>query len=92
MKSDPILIIDEITPYPTNQPNLWFSMLPPFRPSESLNNNWCHDHQSNLNPMQGPDLLLRLDVVGRILANGSVDFFESCAAIGWNVCDSVRSL
>ena len=27
-----------------------------------------------------------------ILANGSAAFIESCAAIGWNSCDSVRSL
>ena len=41
---------------------------------------------------QGPVLLLRHDAVARILANGSAAFIESCAAIGWNSCDSVRSL
>ena len=41
---------------------------------------------------QGPVLLLRQDAVARILANGSAAFFESCAAIGWKACDSVRSL
>ena len=35
---------------------------------------------------------LRHDAVARILANGSAAFIESCAAIGWNSCDSVRSL
>ena len=39
-----------------------------------------------------PVLLLRHDAVARILANGSAAFFESCAAISWNDCDSVRSL
>ena len=41
---------------------------------------------------RGPVLLLRHDAVARILANGSAAFIESCAAIGWNFCDSVRSL
>ena len=41
----------------------------------------------------GPCLaILRHDAVARILANGSAAFIESCAAIGWNSCDSVRSL
>ena len=42
--------------------------------------------------VQGPVLLLRYDAVPRILANGSAASIESCAAIGWNSCDSVRSL
>ena len=41
---------------------------------------------------QGPVLLLRHDAVARILANGSAAFIESCLAIGWNSCDSIRSL
>ena len=41
---------------------------------------------------QGPVLLPRHDAVAQILANGSAAFIESCAAIGWNSCDSVRSL
>ena len=41
---------------------------------------------------QGPVSPLRHDAVARILANGSAAFFESCAAIGWKDCDSVRSL
>ena len=41
---------------------------------------------------QGPALLLRHDAVAMILANGSADYFENCAAIGWKVCDNVRSL
>ena len=41
---------------------------------------------------QGWVLLLRHDAVARILANGSAAFFESCAAIGWKDCNSVRSL
>ena len=36
--------------------------------------------------------LLWHDAVTRILANGSAAFFESCTAIGWKTCDSVRSL
>ena len=40
----------------------------------------------------GPVLLRRYDAVGRLLANGSAAFIESCAAIGWKDCDSVRSL
>ena len=40
----------------------------------------------------GPVLLLRHDAAARILANGSAAFIESCAAIGWNSCDSDRSL
>ena len=47
---------------------------------------------SHLCQHQGPVLLLRHDAVARILANGSAAFIESCAAIGWNSCDSVRSL
>ena len=43
-------------------------------------------------PGLGPALLMRHDAVARILANGSAAFIESCAAIGWNSCDSVRSL
>ena len=43
-------------------------------------------------PTLGPLLLLRHDAVVRILANGSAAFFESCAAIGWKDCDSVRLL
>ena len=42
--------------------------------------------------MRGPVFLLRHDAVARILANGSAAFIESCAAIGWNSCNSVRSL
>ena len=42
-------------------------------------------------PVQGPVLLLQHDAVARILANGSAAFIESCAAIGWNSCDSVRA-
>ena len=30
--------------------------------------------------------------VTKILASGGAAFIESCAAIGWNACDSVRSL
>ena len=41
---------------------------------------------------QGPVLILRHDAVARILANGSAAFFESCAAIGWKACDSIRLL
>ena len=40
----------------------------------------------------GPVLLLRHNAVAMLLANGSAAFFESCAAIGWNSCYSVRSL
>ena len=40
---------------------------------------------------QGPVLILRHDAVARILANGRVAFFESCAAIGWKDCYSVIS-
>ena len=40
----------------------------------------------------GPVLLHRSDAVERILANGSAAFIESCATVGWNSCDSVRSL
>ena len=42
--------------------------------------------------VQGPVLLLWHDAVARILANGSAAFIESCVAIGWSSCDSVRSL
>ena len=37
-----------------------------------------------------PVLLLRHDAVARILANGNAAFIESCAAVGWNSCDSAR--
>ena len=40
----------------------------------------------------GTVLLLRHDAVLSISAYGSAAFIESCAAIGWNSCDSVRSL
>ena len=40
---------------------------------------------------QGPALLLWHKAVA-LFANGSAAFIESCAAIGWNSCDSVRSL
>ena len=43
-------------------------------------------------PFQGPILLLRHDIVTIILANGSAAFIESCVAIGWNSCDSIRPL
>ena len=42
--------------------------------------------------MLGPVLLLRLDAVASILANESAAFFESCATIGWEDYDNVRSL
>ena len=42
-------------------------------------------HQSHV-------LLLECDAVARLLANGSAAFKESCAAIGWKDCDSIRSL
>ena len=41
---------------------------------------------------QGPIRLLQHDAVARILAYGGTAFIESCAAIGWNSCDSVMSL
>ena len=41
---------------------------------------------------QGPVLLLRHDAVAKNLVNGSAAFIESCAAGGWNSCDSVKSL
>ena len=41
--------------------------------------------------LQGPVLLLR-HVVARRLANEGTVFIESCAAIGWKDCESVRSL
>ena len=41
--------------------------------------------------IQGPVLLLWHDPFARLLANGSAAFIESCAAIGWKDCDSVRS-
>ena len=47
---------------------------------------------SNCEEFQGPVLLLRHDAVARILANWSAAFIESCAAICWNFCDSVKSL
>ena len=40
----------------------------------------------------GPVLLLRHDAFARILTNGSTAFFESCTAIDWKACDSVRLL
>ena len=43
-------------------------------------------------PSQGPVLLLRYDAVARSLIIRGTAFIESCAAIGWNSCDSVRSL
>ena len=50
------------------------------------------DPRQSAQPTQGPVLLLRHDAVARILVNGSAAFIESYAAIGWNYCDSVRSL
>ena len=40
----------------------------------------------------GPVLLERYDAVARLLENENAAFSESCAAIGWEGCNSVRSL
>ena len=48
------------------------------------------EEEVRLCPVLGLVLLLRHDAVARILANGSVAFFESYAAIGWKACDRVR--
>ena len=55
----------------------------------------AHDHWEDngttyITP--GPVLLVRHDAVPRILDNGNAAFFESCAAIAWKDCDSIRSL
>ena len=42
--------------------------------------------------VQGPVLLLRHDVVARLLANGVAAFIESSATIACKDCDSARSL
>ena len=50
------------------------------------------EYKTILSLALGPVLLLRHDAVARISANESAAFIESCAAIGWNSCNSVKSL